>query len=165
MELGFIVTTDSGCRQRYTCIVDRKAIRHHSLIGNQFGDAPVLERPIWEVSPDDERDFSLRQLFYGDLERVRLAVEWNKDWGVHTVAGEKILRVTSLADLPDLQSPCTEDTSPLVLGQVSGGYPDLVWLAFAWLLCGYWRRLTVRHLLVTTKTVDPIGLIGVLLAI
>ena len=69
-------------------------------------------------------------------------------------------------DLPDLQSPCAEDTRPLVLGQVPGGYPDLVWLAFALLLRRCGRGLAVCHLLVTTSVaIGCVDLTGVLLAI
>ena len=64
-------------------------------ISNQLGDAPVLKGPVWEVSPDDEGNFSLGQLLDSDLERVRLAVQWNKDGGVHAVAGENILQMVS----------------------------------------------------------------------
>ena len=59
--------------------------------------------------------------------------------------------MTSLSDLPDLQSPCTEDASSLVLGQVPGGDTNLIRLSFALLLGGWGWCLTVRHLLVTTS--------------
>jgi hypothetical protein len=59
--------------------------------------------------------------------------------------------MTSLSDLPDLQSPCTEDASSLVLCQVPGGDTDLIWLSFALLLGGWGYGLTVRHLLVPTS--------------
>lgn len=149
----------------YTCTVDGSATRHQS-VGNQLGDAPVFERPVWKVSSDNEGDFSLSQLLDSDLERVCLAVKRNKDGGVHAVASEKILEAGSRVSVPDLQSPCTEDTSPFVLGQVSRGYADLVGLAFALWLRGCSCGWTVCHLLVTPGiTIGSSELVGFLLAI
>lgn len=65
-----------------------------------------------------------------------------------------------MLDLPDLQSPSTENTSPLVLGQVSGGDTDFVWLTFALLLGRCGRGLTVSHLLVATGITIAFVLLG-----
>lgn len=65
-------------------------------------------------------------------------------------------------NLPDLQSPRTEHTGSLVLGQVPGCDADLVRLAFALLLCGCGSLLTLCHLLITTGiTIGFVLLIGV----
>lgn len=82
------------------------------------------------------------------------------------MAGENILQKVSETNLPDLQSPCAEDTSPFVLCQVPRGYADLVRLTFALLLWLCDCALTVCHLLVTTGiTIGLIGLARVLFAI
>lgn len=57
------------------------------------------------------------------------------------------------ANLPDLQSSCTENAGPLVLCQVPGGNADLVRLAFALLLCGCCSASTVCHFLFTTDII------------
>ena len=71
--LVFIIAIDDGSAG-YTCIIDGSAKGHHLIISNQLGDAPVLKGPVWEVSSDNEGDFSLGQLLDSDLERVGLAI-------------------------------------------------------------------------------------------
>jgi len=74
--------------------------------------------------------------------------------------------MASQTNLPNLQSPRTEDASPLVLGQVPGGDADLVRLTFALLLYGYSWRLTVCHFLIAASvTIGCLRLVRVSLAI
>ena len=97
MVIAFIIAID-GDRSARIHVYNRWKCDKTSLefsISNQLGDAPILKRPVWEVSPDNQGNFSLGQLLDGDLERVRLAIQWNKDGGVHATASEKILRMGS----------------------------------------------------------------------
>lgn len=53
------------------------------LLHDELLDLPVLERVVGKVPPDDEGDLLGRELLEGDLERVRLTLDGDKDGGIH----------------------------------------------------------------------------------
>ena len=55
-----------------------------SSVADELGHAPVLEAAVWEITSDDKWDFTLGQLFNGDLKGVRFAVQWDEHRRVHT---------------------------------------------------------------------------------
>lgn len=52
-------------------------------IADQFCDAPILITAVGKVTSDDERYFSLRELFDGDLQGVGLAIQRHEHRCVH----------------------------------------------------------------------------------
>ena len=55
------------------------------LVSDKFGNAPVLEAAVWEISSDDERYLSLGQLLDCNLKCIGLSVQRNEDRCVHAI--------------------------------------------------------------------------------
>lgn len=68
----------------WTSISIETESKYTCSISDQLRYTPVLETTVWKISAYNERDFALRQLFYGDLERISLAIQRDQYWSVHT---------------------------------------------------------------------------------
>lgn len=54
------------------------------LVGDdELVDAPVLIAGVGQVTPDDDGNLALLQLFHGDLQRVRFALKFDHDGRAH----------------------------------------------------------------------------------
>ena len=54
-----------------------------ALIDNELIQTPVFIRVIRQVPSNDHGDLSLTQFLLGDLERVSLASDVDRDWCIH----------------------------------------------------------------------------------
>ena len=104
---------------------------------DQLVDAPILKRIVGQVSPDNDGDLALLQLLHGNLQGIGLSLEFDHDRRAHR----------------NLQGPRAQNSGPLVLRHVLGGYALVFGHAAPRLSGGYYVDV-VGFLFVLLQVVD-----------